>query len=750
MSLIRNLISLTILYVFSIYLGMAQPALSQDTILISRLKGEFRFDGIVDDSCWSNLTRLPLVMQMPTFGQPPSQQTDFFITYDDNYIYMSGKMYDKTPEKIMASSRIRDEWSAQNDYFMWIFDSFNDHENGLLFGTTPEGVRVDAAILNDANDPKNPYSKSWNTFWDVKTSRNEKGWFAEIRIPISSLRFQQKNDEVIMGLISFRYMPHAGELDIFPAIPDKWAGVSWMKVSQAQHIVFKGLKNKKPFYIAPYGIAGLNQESKLSSDGNSRSLYSDWELNGGLDLKYGITNNLTLDLSVNTDFAQVEADLAQINLTRFGLFFPEKRTFFLERSSNFSFAFDEMNNLFYSRRIGLSDDNNPIPIYGGARLVGRAGKWDIGFMDMQTYSFEDSDDTTKNLPTENFGVLRLRRQVLNPYSYIGGIITSRVGSDGSYNNAYGLDGIFRILGDNYLDLKWVETFDNAYKNKPKGLENTRIWIDLRNRKQTGFGYDIFAGHSGNLYLPDCGFEQRSNFNQIGTSLLYGWLMKPESKLYSQRFTLSGQQWLENTTNKLQTRLFSAGSILRTKTNAQLNLMISRSTENITDQFTILGSATVLPGKYDYNYLTASLNSSYGKKYFLQTILRVGQFYDGSLLSANLTGTYSFGSGFRIEGIYEFDRVQFPSRDETAIGHIAGIKTLFMFTTQLSFTAFVQYNSASRSILTNLRFRYNPREGNDLFIVFNEGRNTILDYETPPLQKTEGRSVMIKYTYTFVL
>jgi hypothetical protein len=742
---------LTLLFFLSLIpTVLAQPGTPGDSTVISRLQGKFIFDGVVDDECWENATSLPATMLTPVFGLPPSQKTDFFIAYDDDYVYMSGRMYDKTPEKIMASSRIRDEWSAQNDYLFWIFDTFNDHENGLMFATTPEGVRIDAAILNDATDLKNPYSIEWNTFWDVKTSRNERGWFAEIRIPVSSLRFQPKNDKVTMGLIAMRYRPESSEVDVFPAIPDKWGLWSWMKVSQARHAVFNGIESKKPSYIAPYAIGGINQESELASDGNSRKLHSDPKLNGGLDVKYGLTHNLTLDLSINTDFAQVEADNAQINLTRFSLFFPEKRTFFLERSSNFSFAFDEMNNLFYSRRIGLADDQYPVPIYGGARLVGRVGKWDIGFMDMQSHSFEHPSDSAKDLPGENFGVLRLRRQVFNANSYAGGIITSRIGVDGSYNTAYGLDGIFRIAGESYLDVKWVQTFDNDFKNVKNGLDNARIWIDLKNRKQKGFGYDIYMGHAGEFYLPECGYEQRSDFNQVGTKLLYGWLMKPESKVYSQKFTVSGEQLTENKTNLIQTRLFSAGYELNLKSAAYINIMLNRSTENITDEFTILETATVPPGKYSYNYITSFLNSSFGKKYYLQSILRFGQFYDGSLLSMNFKGTYSFGSGFRVEGVYEFDKVQFPSRNENVNGHIAGLKTIFMFNTKLTFTVFVQYSSAQNSVLTNLRFRYNSREGNDFYIVFNEGRNTFLNSETPPLQRIEGRSLMLKYTYTFVL
>jgi hypothetical protein len=750
----RFLILLHLLLLCCLSQVKAQEEQSGDSIIISRLKGQFTFDGRVDDECWVNATSLPVIMHTPVFGEPPSQETDFLIAFDDDYIYLAGRMYDKTPEKIMASSRVRDEWSTQNDYLIWIFDTFLDHENGLIFATTPEGVRVDATVLNDATDLIMPYSKEWNTFWDVKTSMNEKGWFAEIRIPLSSLRFQPQNGKVNMGLIALRYRPVSSEVDVFPAIPDKWGFWSWMKVSRAERVVFNGLKMKRPFYIAPYAIGGINQESELTSDGNSRNLNTDPKLNGGLDVKYGLTQNLTMDISLNTDFAQVEADMAQINLTRFSLFFPEKRNFFLERSSNFSFAFDEQNsitnNLFYSRRIGLADDQYPVPIYGGARLVGRAGKWDIGFLDMQTHSFEHPSDSLKNLPGENFGVLRLRRQVFNSNSYAGGIITSLIGTDGSYNLAYGLDGIFRIAGENYFDAKWVQTFDNTNPDNTNGLDNSRIWIDLKNRKLTGFGYDVYAGHAGKFYQPGIGYEQRSDFNQIGTKLLYGWLMKPKSKIYSQTFTIKGQQWTENKTNIIQTRLFYAGYELKTKSGADINIMLNRSTENITDEFTIMESATVPAGRYDYSYIYSMLNSPYGKKYFLQAILRFGQFYDGSLISMNFMPICSFGPGFKLEGVYEYDMVKFPLRNENVSGHIASVKLYMMLSTKFSFTTFIQYNSAGNSILTNLRLRYNPREGNDFYIVFNEGRNTFLHSETPPLQRIEGRSLVFKYTYTFVL
>ncbi|MBP1675336.1 MAG: putative rane associated hydrolase, partial [Bacteroidetes bacterium] len=283
----------------------------------------------------------------------------------------------------------------------------------LVFSTTPSGLRNDLTVLNDAiaSNPRNPpFNNSWNTFWDVKTTQNENGWFLEMRIPFSSMRFKEDNGKVIMGLICFRRIAHKNEVDIFPAIPPDWGTFSTYRASKANEVAFDGIHSKKPFYIAPYVLAGYQQDNVLNESGTAYELSGNSKLSAGLDAKYGLTNNLTLDVTVNTDFAQVEADDQQINLTRFSLFFPEKRTFFQERSSIFNFGFEGKSNIFYSRQIGLNKGEQ-VPILGGGRITGMAGKWDIGFLDLQTQSFDPSDTLQSSLPSENFGVLRIRRQV---------------------------------------------------------------------------------------------------------------------------------------------------------------------------------------------------------------------------------------------------------------------------------------------------------------------------------------------------
>lgn len=376
---------------------------SQGQFSIPRIEGELKFDGIVDDACWQNIQPLPMVMHTPTFGNATSEKSEVMICYDNTYLYIGARLYDSDASKMLISSKKRDESQVQSEQLMLIFDSFNDKENGLGFATTPTGLRSDFTISKDAmgmdDQHQGPFNMSWNTFWDVKTSINKEGWFAEMRIPFSSLRFKEKDGKIVMGLICIRDIAHKNEVDIFPAIPPNWGPTSAFRPSKAEEISFEGLRSKKPFYIAPYAIGGYQEDYLLNNAVTAYDLKKSSKLNAGLDIKYGLTNNLTMDMTINTDFAQVEADDEQINLTRFSLFFPEKRTFFQERSSVFAFDFEPGSSLFYSRRIGLNKGAQ-VPIYGGVRITGMIGKWDLGLLDMQTHAVFQKKQTYRPVHTD--------------------------------------------------------------------------------------------------------------------------------------------------------------------------------------------------------------------------------------------------------------------------------------------------------------------------------------------------------------
>ncbi|MEI6049814.1 MAG: DUF5916 domain-containing protein [Bacteroidota bacterium] len=740
-----------ILFVVVILIFMNGKA--QERITIPVIQGDFKFDGTVDDACWQKIKPLTMVMHTPTFGNQPSEKSEVMICYDNSYIYIGARLFDSNASDMLVSSKKRDESEVSSEELMLIFDSFNDKENGLGFATTPTALRSDFTISKDAmgmDDPtQGPFNMSWNTFWDVKTTRNEQGWFAEFRIPLSSMRFKENDGKIVMGFICVRKIAHKNEVDVFPAIPPNWGQSSAYRPSKAQEVVLEGLKSKKPFYIAPYAIGGTQFDNVLNETETGYDLDKSPKINAGLDVKYGLTNNLTLDLTINTNFAQVEADDEMINLTRFSLFFPEKRTFFQERSSVFTFDFEPGSSLFYSRRIGLHEGEQ-VPIYGGARITGMAGKWDIGFLDMQTHAINQKVGETNALTSENFGIFRLRRQVINESSYVGGIVTSRIGTDGSYNTAYGMDGIFKMLENDYLNVKLAQVMDKSSQNKMFSLDPTRIYINWNRFNQKGLNYDFTFSRSGKDFDPKIGFQTRNNYTHYYGGLGYGWIPREASPLQSHQIGINAISYFDNTDNSAQS--FQTGIMydLSFKSGYSGMFSLSHIYENVADTFSFSKNAHVPSGQYGYNQFETHLNSPETNKFVLGLDLFAGSFYDGNRFTFGIEPLWNVGSSLQLGLEYEHNFLTFNSRNQSFNGGVAGFKALVMFTTKTSISAFIQYNTAENAVITNFRFRYNPHEGNDFYVVLNEGRNTYRDIGNPRLPLYSNRSILLKYTYTFTL
>jgi hypothetical protein len=740
-------------FVFCFFMIGVSFVHAQGQVSISGIKGDFKFDGIVDDPCWQNARPLQMVMHTPNFGNQPTEKSEIMICYDNAYLYIGARLFDRNPAEMLISSKKRDESQVASEQLMLIFDTFNDKENGLGFATTPTGLRSDFTISQDAMgmyDPsQGPFNMSWNTFWDVKTTRNDKGWFAEIRVPFSSIRFKEKDGKVVMGLICIRNIAHKNEVDIYPAIPPNWGQTSAFRPSKAQEITFENLKSKKPFYIAPYVIGGYQADNILNSTATGYDLKKSPKLNAGLDIKYGLTNNLTMDLTVNTDFAQVEADDEQINLTRFSLFFPEKRTFFQERSSVFSFDFEPGASLFYSRRIGLNNGEQ-VPIYGGARVTGMIGKWDVGFLDMQTHSVNQGTGEENALASENFGLLRLRRQVINENSYVGGIVTSRVGTDGTYNTAYGADGIFKIAENDYLNIKLAQVLDKKSTNKVLSLDPTQLFVTWSRFNQKGLNYNFTYARNGKDFNPGIGFFARNNYTHYYGGFGYGWVPGETSIIQNHQIGINAISFFDNNNNAAQS--FQTGIMydITLKSGYSGMLSISHLYENVADTFSFSKKAFVPSGKYGYNEVETHLNSPNTNKFVIGVDAFAGSFYDGTRYTLGASPSWNIGSSLQIGLKYDHNFLNFKNRGQSFSGGIAGFKALVMVNTKLSLSTFIQYNSAENALMTNLRLRYNPREGNDFFIVFNEGRSTYRDIENPRLPLYNNRSVLLKYTYTFTL
>ncbi len=617
-------------------------------LVLPRLDGPIQLDGLSNEPAWEAVEPWLPTQYEPDNGAPPTERTEFLVAYDDDYIYFALRGYDQDSTGIRSNTLYRDRLSG-DDHFEILLDTFNDNETAVLFTTTPGGIRKDAAISNDASGG-GIASGGWingdfNTFWDVETVVNEEGWFAEMRVPFTSLRFQDDNGQVEMGITLQRKIARKTERLVFPPVPSiaNWA---FLKPSLAQKIVLEGIRPRKPLYVTPYGLSGLGQAFPLNDAGTGYPREDDVKGEAGVDLKYGITNNLTLDLTVNTDFAQVEADDQQVNLTRFSLFFPEKRQFFQERAGIFDFRTGGLSRLFHSRRVGLTEDGQPVRVLGGARLVGRWGRWDVGFFDMQTADSE-------TLPSENFGVLRLRRQVFNAYSYAGAMVTSRVGTDGSYNLAYGLDGVIRLAGDDYLTLQWAQTFDHEQIDDGNLdlLNSGRFTAAIERRRRRGLGYSAVVAWAGPTYDPGIGFTQRNDFTLLDDAVSYTWLPVETSSLIWHTLGLAGFAFMRNGDRSIESAEVGPEWEFAAKSGAGGSLEAKVQFEDLLIPFALPEEAVVPAGSYTFFRVGASYHVSHTRLFQLRPRVEAGTFFDGWQATAEVSPIWYVSPHLELAGSY---------------------------------------------------------------------------------------------------
>lgn len=711
-----------------------------------RIEGPITVDGRLEESAWEQARSVPLTTHWPTFGASPTERTEILLAHTGDYVYAACRCFDSG--RPSAPSFKRDFASADSDYFILILDTFNDNENALYFATTPTGLRRDMTISRDAvgdlgSPQSSPFNLSWNTYWSTGVRQTDRGWFAEMRIPASSLRFEREGEAVRMGLITWRYIARKREAHVYPAIPPNWGVASLFKPSQGRDAEFEALRPDAPLRVTPYLLAGGEQNTRLGGTGSGYERRSDLTYDAGLDVKYGLTSNLTLDLTVNTDFAQVEADNQKINLDRSSLFFPEKRRFFQERSSNFQFRFGGKNRLFHSRRIGLHDGQQ-VRILGGARLVGRVGPWDVGVLSMQTGREPGLGPDGGALPSENFGVVRLRRRVLNPYSYVGGIVTSRLGADGSYNVAYGLDGIVRVVGDEYVTAKWAQTFDHEQSSQVTFLDPARLFVQWERRSYEGLSYDLRYSRAGDEYRPAMGFEVREDYFRLGDRVSWGWVPGGDSPIQRHRLSVETQGFFRNGDGSVQSLKNGLSWELNTDNRQSLTVRATRQVEDLRTPFDLAGEATVPPGRY--RFYSGQVRYSTPPGGTVNSSFRVtgGEYYHGWRGSLQFGPTWNASRRLRLQGFYQLNRIDFPDQ-ETFTSHIARVRTEVTPSTEYSVLGFVQYNSAIDAVIGNLRFRYNPEQGTDVYFVYNTRLNTDRTVvQSPPLPFNDSRTLAVKF------
>ena len=701
---------------------------------LTRLKGAISVDGVPDEAAWQAVPILPLTVYTPVFKGTPTQRTEIRVAYDDEYFYAAGWFYDTDPSGIRVNSLYRDRWNGDDAFALYI-DAFNDNRNAKWFGVTAGGVRFDQLVSDDGAT----LNASWDTFWSAHTAITKDGWFVEIRIPFSSIGFHPDADgKAVMGLTATRLISRLDERVTFPEIDPKF---EFRNPSKAQDVVLRDVHSHTPLYVTPYALTGMARTSVPPADG-ATAFGTDKKTSReiGMDVRYPLSSNLTLDLTANTDFAQVEADDQQVNLDRFPLFFPERRRFFQEGSGIFDFVAGGGARLFHSRRIGLASDFTPVPIYGGARLVGRVGDWDVGLLEMQTQRQGVS-------PSENFGVLRLRRPMFNAFSTAGIMVTSYNG-DGRTNLGLGADGTFRMVGDEYLTLKYSATVDSRDSNTVTLGSRSLVDFKWERRTSRGLQYNINSTHMGRDYHPEVGFLQRTDYttaNIIGNYFIYTDHNRWLRRYYPGALAFST---FRNSDNALESGQYAVWVEWDTKAGGNGWVEPKWFHENVAQAFSI-GSATIPAGEYNFADLQIYLATGTGKRVRTAMDFRSGTYFDGTRTQVILTPTWNVSPHLELGTDYQLSHLAFSTRDQVENVQVARFRIRAALNAQASGNAFVQYNSTTDRLDFNVRLRYAFAEGTDLWLVYNEGLDTdpvrdVIGVRSPT---SLARTILLKYTHT---
>jgi hypothetical protein len=702
---------------------------------LTRITSPLVVDGAMNDEAWRTVAPLPLTMYLPVFRGEPTQRSEIRAAYDQHHLYIGGWFYDSDPKGIRINSLYRDRWNGDDALAIYI-DAFNDNQNAKWFGITPAGMRFDLLVYDDGNT----LNDNWDAFWETKTTITDEGWFVEVSIPFSTIGFQADAEgRAVMGLTVTRLVSRLNERVTFPAIDPKFP---FRRPSSAQDVVLRGVDSPRPFYLTPYVLAG-GADTPFSRTMVDREI--------GVDARYPFSPHLTLDLTANTDFAQVEADDQQVALDRFPLFFPERRRFFQESAGLFDFVTAGGGRLFHSRRIGLTPDLQPVRILAGARLVGRAGAWEVGALNMQT---EDSD----TLPGENFGVVRLRRNVLNPSSTAGVMATTYYGG-GRRNVAVGADTSLRLWGDDYIGLKWAATAEGGAGGGPGRTEGgsgslaESSIFDLHWERRVGRGlsYTGQLTRAGEHYRPELGFMPRRNFTSANVVSNY-YVFTDRNRFFRRIYpgALAFTTW-RNTDREIESGQYAFWVQWDAKAGGGGWVEPKWFRESVITPFTIGGSVHIPRGTYDFADLQLVYTMPGGLKLRTDVDVRAGTYFDGQRQQVILSPTWNVSKHLELGAGYQLTRLRFPIRDEKADIHLLKLRIRTAFDVRASGNAFIQYNSTTDRLDFNVRLRYNVSEGTDLWIVYNEGLDTERApsrFDLPGDPLSVSRALIVKYSHTF--
>jgi len=682
------------------------------------IEGGIVVDGNLDEPQWDLAQpATDFIQNDPRMGEPATERTEVRLLYDDENIYLGVYCFDSAGENGLVLTDVRRDYAArENDYFSVIFDTFDDNRNGFLFGTNSGGAKRDAQARGNATD----VNFDWDTVWDVQTRVTESGWQIEMVIPFTTLRFRE-GERQVWGVNFARLIRRKNEFILWTPVPRPHvlSRVSYAGVLDG----LNGIRQGRNLYFKPY----LSTPVVRRRDDDV-----DFVPEVGFDVKYGLTPGLTLDLTVNTDFAQVEADEQQINLTRFNLFFPEKRDFFLENAGIFQmgkssrrFGNVSARDLipFFSRRIGISE-GQIVPILGGARLTGRLGHYTLGFLSLQT-------DKLVETPSTNFTVLRLRRDLFRN-SDVGGIFINKQVNGGGFNRTYGFDANLKFF--NYLDIVpfLVKTESPDQPGEDLAANIGIIWSDPF--------WDLLAEYMTieENFNPEVGFVPRTNIRK--TRGKFGVKPRPGERIpWIRQFQpFLDVNYITDQENILETRTVESNFSVLFDNTSNLQFSYTASFERLDEPFSITPDQEIPIGDYSFGKYSISFNGDRSRLFSANAALQTGGFFDGDKDSYSLGVRFLPNYHFEADVSWEHDDVTLPSGDFKT--NLVSTRLTYSFNTKMFLNALIQYNSTIREIESNIRFNFIYKPLSDFFLVYNERRGST--------GEVKERAIIAKLTYVF--
>ena len=705
---------------------VSRTAPDKVTVRAVRLDAPLKIDGRLDEAVYTSVEPISgFIQQEPREGAPATEKTEAWILFDDENLYIAARNWDSHPEREIANELRRDNSNILgNENFTFVIDTFHDGRNGYLFQTNPLGGLRDMVVTDDLQN------SSWNGIWSVKTGRFEHGWTLEVAIPFKTLRYHGSGPQT-WGINLRRFVKWKNEISYLSLVPAALGVTGVSRMASAATVV--GLETpaqSKNIELKPYAVSSLTTDRTVTPAFNN-----DVKANAGFDFKYGLTRSLIVDATYRTDFAQVEEDLQQVNLTRFSVFFPEKRDFFIEGQGIFDFAGVQTAStpgdvplMFFSRQIGLNAGQD-VPVLGGARLTGRAGLYSIGMLNIQT-----EDKPEANAISTNFTALRLKRNIFRR-SNIGVITTRRSpaisGRDASYT--VGADATL-------LFLKSVSVTSYYAMTSVPGVAGDTA--SYRGRLDfNGDRYGAAAEHMliGRDFRPEVGYVRRTDFRRSFGSARFS--PRPTNSTRVRKLTWQGSyDYVTDAPGATVLNREGKGTFfVDFQSSDRLQFDYTRDYEFVPAKFTISPGVVVPVAGYTYDTSRVSYTIGQQRKVSGTASAATGTLYNGTKSEVTYSGRWGVVPQFSMEPGVTIDWVSLPYGDFTA--KLLNSRFTVTPSARMLISSLIQYNAAANSLSSSVRLRWEYTGGSELFIVYSDGRSTL----TPGFPSLLNRTFAVKGT-----